>query len=120
MRMRHAKLKGTPAYDAARYRWSHKTQLKKYGLTPEDYQRICDSQGGLCAICERPETKVKRGRVCRLSVDHHHGTGLVRGLLCDTCNNTLGTSRDSPTILRRAADYLERQRLPLGLVAEEN
>jgi Recombination endonuclease VII len=39
-------------------------------------------QAGACAICS-----VRRQR---LLVDHDHGTGLVRGLLCTSCNTAEG------------------------------
>jgi hypothetical protein len=70
-------------------------------------------QGGVCAICSRPETRPDRsGNPQRLSVDHCHETGQVRGLLCHSCNITLGVARDDPEHLRAMADYVERHRRP--------
>lgn len=73
-----------------------------YGLTADAYQMLLDYQGGLCAICRRPS------KVRRLAVDHDHATGLVRGLLCRTCNyDLLGRiARDDVTVLQRAVAYL--------------
>lgn len=45
-------------------------------------QKMSDLQEAKCAICNRHESKFKR----RLSVDHRHSDGLVRGLLCFYCN----------------------------------
>jgi len=62
-------------------------QLKhKYNITPDDYERMVKEQNGLCAICKNPP----RGKTKRLSVDHDHETGKVRGLLCVPCNRALG------------------------------
>jgi hypothetical protein len=44
-----------------------------------------------------------------LHIDHHHGDGVVRGLLCNQCNLGLGLFRDDSSILRRAAEYLEQR-----------
>ena len=55
-----------------------------------------------CGICGR------RQQSKALAVDHDHGTGLVRGLLCQDCNHKfLGAARDSLHLLRRAIAYLE-------------
>lgn len=54
-----------------------------YGITIEDYDRMLEEQGGLCAICRNPPITY------RLAVDHDHDTGAVRGLLCPPCNRAL-------------------------------
>lgn len=58
-----------------------RSQLKrKYGISPEDYDRMVVEQDGRCLICG--EEKV-------LVVDHDHTTGEVRELLCFSCNGHL-------------------------------
>jgi len=73
--------------------------IREYGLTPEAYAALVDSQGGLCAVgCERPAKHV----------DHDHMTGAVRGVLCFPCNAALGQLKDRVDLLHNAIDYLER------------
>lgn len=73
------------------------------------YQFFHDRQGGVCAICKRPETHHDpSGRTKRLAVDHDHQTGLVRGLLCHGCNAALGLMADDPARLEEAARYIKR------------
>lgn len=79
-----------------------------YGITHADYERMLEEQGGGCAICGSP-TPRRKGRG-HLSVDHCHKTGVVRGVLCDPCNNGLGRFQDDPNLLRKAIEYLERER----------
>lgn len=57
---------------------------KLYGLSPADYEALLQKQDGRCAICGAKPTSQ------RLGVDHSHATGLVRGLLCYSCNIRLG------------------------------
>lgn len=77
--------------------------IQTYGITAEEYWGIYRYQLKTCAICQRA-TGVKK----RLSVDHCHETGVVRGLLCTTCNSrVLGHLRDDVAALERAIDYLE-------------
>lgn len=85
-----------------------KTSLKKYGISPEEYDRLLAEQGGVCAICRKPETVAEKGVVRRLNVDHCHKTNRVRGLLCSRCNILLGYAKDLVGLLRAAAEYLER------------
>ena len=79
-----------------------------FGITLEQYQEMLLAQNGVCAICRKPETMIRRGRVQMLGVDHHHESGALRDLLCAACNLLVGHSRESPEFLRAAADYLER------------
>ena len=55
----------------------------RFGVSEVEYMAMLESQGGVCAICGKKNTK-------RLAVDHDHNTGKVRGLLCGKCNTTLG------------------------------
>lgn len=79
-----------------------------YGITPAYYDALLAKQGGVCAICGKPETVVDRrtGKPRRLAVDHDHVTGKVRGLLCANHNALLGHAGDAPEILLAAVDYL--------------
>jgi len=89
-----------PTYHKLRMR---QTYLKStYGLTLEDYMIIHNNQSGVCAICGGVDSHQL------LSVDHDHNTGLVRGLLCNSCNSMLGYARDNPDLLLLGAQYLER------------
>ncbi len=74
-----------------------------YGITPEDYLALLDSQQGRCAIC-RDEFKETVDKVPH--VDHCHTTGAVRGILCFTCNTALGKFRDDVDLLKSAIKYL--------------
>jgi hypothetical protein len=89
----------------SRRSYSHERHISEtYGITTVEYQSIYDYQGGSCAICQRATGAYKR-----LSVDHCHSTGLVRGLLCQKCNrDVLGHLRDDPAAFARAAAYLKR------------
>jgi hypothetical protein len=98
----------------ARSATSHEQRVQNvYGLEEGDYERIKACQGGKCFICQRAT-----GAARRLSVDHDHATGRVRGLLCRPCNDVLGHARDDAEYFRRAVQYLQ---LPpasiMGIVA---
>jgi len=73
---------------------------KNHGISLEEYNRMFVSQSGNCAICQK---RMKIG-----CVDHCHVSGRIRGLLCHSCNFALGLLKDSPKIIRSAAEYLER------------
>ena len=111
-RARRAEYRKTDAYK----RSLRKTHLKtKYGLTPEDYDRMLEDQAGGCAICGKPPRPD-----ISLHVDHDHETGRIRGLLCFTCNNGLGQFRDDPELLIAAATYVAAHRRVDELKATSN
>lgn len=80
---------------------------ENFGLTPADYDAMLEAQGGVCAICERPERAERDGKPMRLSVDHCHATGRVRGLLCHACNRSLGLFGEDVELMADAVRYLE-------------
>jgi hypothetical protein len=93
-----------------RYRDRHKeNQLKaKYGITLDEYNQMLEKQNGVCALCHQPErTKISRGNGIRsLAVDHCHNTGIVRGLLCNTCNSFVGKYEKYKSIFSKIENYL--------------
>lgn len=79
-----------------------KHNLKRmYGMTLGQYDEMVENQNGVCMICEKPE--INR----RLSVDHDHKTGKVRGLLCCRCNFALGIVEDDGFVIA-AKKYLRK------------
>lgn len=78
---------------------------KTYGVM--DYAVLAAQYGNVCSICH--ETCVTGQR---LSVDHDHATGEIRGLLCRRCNSGIGHFRDRIDLLHRAVEYLEKCQSP--------
>lgn len=87
--------------EPGKYRQQRDWQLRRaYGITLERYEAMMVAQGHVCAICRRPPGERA------FHVDHDHGTGAVRGILCASCNQGLGVFRDDTAALLRAVDYL--------------
>lgn len=87
--------------------WRRRWLERQYGLTERDYNQLLAEQGGVCAICQQPETDTnKYGTVKMLAVDHDHETGVIRGLLCQECNTGIGSLKHDPALLLKAADYV--------------
>lgn len=92
-------------------------QLRKWELTPAEYDSMLQAQGGGCALCGGPSGwTTRKGKPGRFHVDHCHtaeyatGTIVVRGLLCRSCNLMLGHVQDSVDTLLAAVEYLRRHR----------
>lgn len=81
---------------------------RSHGIELEDFERMMDDQGAVCAICGRQEHRraTNAERAYRLAVDHEHATASIRGLLCSMCNHAIGYLDDSPELLARAIAYL--------------
>lgn len=80
-------------------------RLRTYGLTRETYQALLDMQGNGCAICFTSFTVLNKRHI---HIDHEHLSGIVRGVLCHTCNLGIGNFKDDPRRLEVAASYLRR------------
>jgi Recombination endonuclease VII len=98
------------AYDPALT--SVRNRTHKFGLSPEETQRLFDEQGGRCYLGGEPiDLDAPRGYY----VDHAHWCcpgrktcgKCVRGLTCNNCNHGAGGFGDEPARLRRAADAIE-------------
>lgn len=77
----------------------------KYGIPYGTFDRLMQEQDGRCAICRRQHDRT-------LHVDHDHETGIVRGLLCDTCNRGIGYFHEDADRLRAAAFYVDHHTPP--------
>lgn len=95
VRLRNRGRGGNPATPGTR-------RLSTYGLTDEDYLAMLAGSGGACQICRQPMDPPH--------VDHCHATGVVRGLLCRSCNLGIGFLKDDPAVLTAALNYLRTQR----------
>jgi len=91
----------TESYRERRKELDKVQRLKKYNLTPSEYNDLLLLQNKKCAICELEG---------KLFVDHCHGTKKVRGLLCRKCNSLLGFATDNTETLGSAIKYLEKQK----------
>lgn len=82
----------------------------KFGITLEQYDQLLEEQDYSCAICKKHEGEFNR----KFAVDHAHTgsdhipEGMVRGLLCWSCNRLVIGKQTNPDIFQRAADYLRR------------
>lgn len=79
-------------------------------ITPEDYFKMLEAQENKCGICGLEETckDPRHDRVRRLSIDHCHRTGNVRGLLCHSCNTAIGKFKDDIELLHKAIRYITK------------
>lgn len=86
------------------YRRKNKLK-KKYGISLEQYDEMLKQQNGVCYICHKLESNGKP-----LYVDHCHKSGIIRKLLCDKCNFTLGLMNEDKTLLNKLIDYINEHK----------
>jgi Recombination endonuclease VII len=79
-----------------------------YGITPDEYSRLLDEQGGVCQICKCPPEENGAKNLQALRVDHCHETGKIRGLLCHNCNVAIGHLGDNLSTMQNAISYLAK------------
>lgn len=77
----------------------------QYGITIQEYDDMVRLREGRCDLCK----KIPKGKHNQnvLHVDHDHGTGKIRGLLCSSCNRGIGFLREDAELLARAAAYVK-------------
>lgn len=97
--------------DNRKWREANREQIRakllaaKYGLSTADYDAMYQAQRGRCACCgdEKP-SRTRNGLV----VDHCHDSGVVRSLLCATCNKLEGFLRINPRQYEAVIEYHRR------------
>lgn len=102
---------------------AYRDQSKRYLASPYVHLRRYAKQLGIpwaevverypadnrCEVCRRtPKEANPGGRFVRLSLDHCHQTGALRGFLCGPCNTGLGQLGDAPERVQAALEYLLR------------
>jgi hypothetical protein len=72
---------------------------KRFGITRLEWGMMFDEQLGICANdnCSNPATET----------DHNHMNGIIRGILCKFCNQSLGMLKDDKAKIIGLANYLE-------------
>lgn len=91
---------------------------RSFGIGIAEYNAVLKAQGGVCAICERPERAVRDGELIHLAQDHDHATMKNRGILCGNCNKALGKFEDNTDFLRNAIVYLAKHSAPNPFVCD--
>jgi hypothetical protein len=96
----------TPEQKAERAEYHRLYQrLRLYGLSVSRFLELKASQDHKCAVCKRAE---------RLSVDHCHISGKVRGLLCGHCNTALGLLKEDESIILSLLAYVRGHAREVG------
>lgn len=98
-----AKCKACVNIEAQDFRTRHpvKTAAKRFKVSIQEIEKVYYRT--VCDICNAPYKERRRH-----NIDHCHRTGKIWGLLCDDCNMGLGKFKDSPELLEKAKQYLER------------
>lgn len=104
--VKKGKNEGLPVYQycsQCRTNTQRKATLRASGVEVSlkeirEYEDVHET--GQCQICN----KIQENR--RLSLDHDHITGKLRGFICHNCNVGLGHFQDDAAILSSAIEYL--------------
>jgi len=108
-------LDGPRCRACARVKRRESRDSRTYTFPPGyDRARLEKLQARRCAGCGSKQQSQA------LSLDHDHGSGLVRGLLCDRCNHDLlGAGFDSVRILANLLFYFQHPPTSGRWIAEE-
>ena len=106
------KCKEQSARDTKGYWYTKKHNLKKYGLTIEDYHFMLEAQAYSCGSCGTTEPGGKGWHI-----DHDHTCcpesarscgKCIRGILCHSCNISLGALNEDVEKILALAEYVQR------------
>jgi hypothetical protein len=83
-------------------RWGY--IARTYGITKSDFEAMLLEQNMCCGTCDKSFVGLPTSK---MSIDHCHLTGRVRGIVCPGCNARLATY-DDKVWLEKARRYVER------------
>lgn len=99
----HIKVSNASKFKKSPLEEREKWVKQKYGISALDYNIMLIDQNGCCYICGTNQKDLN----VTLAIDHCHSTGKVRKLLCNLCNQGLGSFKDREDLLKKAIDYLK-------------
>lgn len=76
------------------------SNMKRYSTSNAEYRKLITIKN--CQLCDKAFNKRQD-----LHIDHCHSSGKIRGVLCRTCNVSLGGLGDTVESLNKAIKYLE-------------
>lgn len=88
---------------------SNKHYKRTYGITHEQYLKMCQDNNFQCYICKASKKVSGNGTIGSYDVlvlDHCHETNKIRGILCTDCNFGLGFFKDNINNLVASHLYL--------------
>ena len=84
-----------------------KNIMRTYKVTESTAQDLFERKAK--AICECCNKKITNKR--KIHIDHNHQTGIVRGVVCASCNITFGKLENRPENIKAKYWYAERGKL---------
>jgi len=94
----------------------HKARLakRKYGIEKEQYEEMFTDPA--CECCGRTPEEIGGKRP--MHIDHCHGSGEVRALLCRYCNVALGMLYEDITRVRQLGSYILKHKHDVSTTQE--
>ena len=93
--------KALPENQARRRITERRRKFRKMGVTEEEVIASFWQHGSCCAACRKPLILW----ASNMAVDHDHKTGKFRGVLCSSCNTTLGIFNEDVDLLMALVAY---------------
>jgi hypothetical protein len=84
---------------------SRRAELKRYGITIEEFDQVLALQGGRCANYGCLQVLTSGNGKYSAHVDHDHETNRFRAILCGSCNRGFGQLRESESVMRGLIEY---------------
>lgn len=85
--------------------YNRKISIRSHGITIEYFDMMFKEQKQSCWICSK-EFKNKSDA----KIDHNHETNIVRGLLCNNCNTSIGLVQENIDVLKKMIKYLKQNK----------